>query len=398
MKELTTPWMHWERVFESPGAADLVKSRKPTLGTKEDGPHLQFDVIQPGNVAWNTRKIRFLKDGPSVAKLLEPLFCPVQVNIASPNAKTLVAVPFLFDGAIGRGPGGGDGPQIKTSAADHDKIIAALGQAVGGTTKADVVAPFAFIARSVEDTNYVQQLIAAKIIDAGFRDDVLMVDFTRPVFSDDRCDLLKFAPDLKPADRTAAKIAAGFLTKLKSAEPGTPAGQLKAHLQARKDGEAFDHPETQQAFASACLARQSGEKISIGSSKVSAFHADALKLRSLGRHIAFADGVADGLKGSAAHPFKVFEFDDTMANDDVDVTTSAKPADLTKIHPQARLSPVDCTLVSRFTAAGGPVGGGGDGGSCEGRCGDFTPGASCQCTPECGDFGNCCADLEEVCD
>ncbi len=44
---------------------------------------------------------------------------------------------------------------------------------------------------------------------------------------------------------------------------------------------------------------------------------------------------------------------------------------------------------------GGPGDPGGD--SCEGRCGEFDPAATCQCDDECATFGDCCADKEEVC-
>lgn len=37
------------------------------------------------------------------------------------------------------------------------------------------------------------------------------------------------------------------------------------------------------------------------------------------------------------------------------------------------------------------------GDSCEGRCGDFDAGENCQCDDACQNFGDCCADLEEVC-
>ena len=108
-------------------------------------------------------------------------------------------------------------------------------------------------------------------------------------------------------------------------------------------------------------------------------------------------GILLALKGSAQHPFKVFEFDDTLPADEIAVSTSAAAGDLLRVDPEARLSPVDCTMVDKFvpTAAGGGGGGGAD--SCEGRCDEFVNGASCQCDSMCANFGNCCPDLEEVC-
>ncbi len=397
MKELTTPWLHWEGNFKSPGAEELVDSRAAVMGALEDGPNLQFDVIQPGNQAWNARKVEFLRDGPSVAKLLEPLFCPVQVNIAAVNAKNKIGARFLFDNQLAPLAGSATASTITLTATHYDRIIGAIGQQVPGSSKADVVAAMAFIERSHEDSDFVDKLVAAGIIDDGFRADVLMVDFTRPVFSDDRCDLLQFAPDLTPGDRTADKIRDGFIANLAAADQDSPAGQLKKHLEARAAGSPVDHGATLKTFVAACQARQSSETITVDGGSVSAFHADVMKLRSLQRKIAFRDGVLDTLKGSAQHPFKVFEFDDTLPADAIAVSTSAAAGDLMKVDPEARLSPVDCALVDAFVPTAADGGGGGEADSCEGRCGEFVNGASCQCDSMCSNFGNCCEDLEEVC-
>ena len=396
MKELTTPWLHWEGNFTSPGAADLVGSREAVMGAVEDGPNLQFDVIQPGNQAWNQRKVQLLRDNPSVAKLLEPLFCPVQVNIAAVNAKNKIGPRFLFDNQLASLAGGANAASVTLTATHYDRIIGAIGQVVPGSDKADVVAAMTFIERSHEDSDYVDKLVAAGIIDDGFRADVLMVDFTRPVFSNDRCDLLEFAPDLAPDDRTAEKIRDGFIANLASADEDSPAGQLKKHLEARAAGSPADHGDTLKGFVAACKSRQSSETITAGDGTVSAFHADVMKLRALQRKIATSDGVLDTIRGSAQHAFKVFEFPDTLPADEIAVSTSAAAGDLLRVDPEARLSPVDCTLVDKFvpTAAGG---GGGSADSCEGRCGEFVNGASCQCDSMCSQFGNCCEDLEEVC-
>lgn len=41
--------------------------------------------------------------------------------------------------------------------------------------------------------------------------------------------------------------------------------------------------------------------------------------------------------------------------------------------------------------------GGGGGASCQGKCGQFIPGAACQCNAECKSFGNCCGDWAKLC-
>ena len=46
---------------------------------------------------------------------------------------------------------------------------------------------------------------------------------------------------------------------------------------------------------------------------------------------------------------------------------------------------------------GGPGPGPGPGDSCEGRCGQYDPAASCQCDDACVQFGDCCGDFEQLC-
>ena len=50
------------------------------------------------------------------------------------------------------------------------------------------------------------------------------------------------------------------------------------------------------------------------------------------------------------------------------------------------------------TTMGNGGGGGGGGASCEGRCGNFTAGATCQCDSACAQYGDCCADKAALCD
>jgi hypothetical protein len=398
MKELTFPWVHWEGQFRVPGAEELVANR-PQMGALALAERLEEEVVEPGNAAWNDRRVDFLSTEGTVKQMLAPLFCPVEVNLASMNRKDRIQNPFLLDSTLFRTLSL-TSARVTTTASHYDRIIAAIGQQVPGTDAADLVAPMTFVARSGEDLDFVESLVEAGVIDESFQNDVLMIDFTRPVFSDDRCDLLEFAPELPAEERTADAIRDGFLANLADAEDGTPAAELRTHLQASKDGRSIDHAATASAFVAACTTRQANERIMVTGGQVSAFHADALKLRSLGRKIAFQDGAADNLDGSASHAIRVFEFDDTMPADDIAVTTSAKPTDLLKIHPAARLSPVDCTLVSEFvptavveepqeTTAGAE--------SCADRCGEFVNGASCQCDDRCSEFGNCCDDFEMVC-
>src|SRR5262245_29756972 len=88
--------------------------------------------------------------------------------------------------------------------ADYDKAIADNVQKVAG--KKDTFFPWAFAGRSSIDTDYIQQLIDAGMITEEFARDVALVDFTRPVFSEERCALLAHVPLLATVSITATKL------------------------------------------------------------------------------------------------------------------------------------------------------------------------------------------------
>ncbi len=319
MKELDTPWLHWEGHIDTPGAEDLVKAHK-NLGSKTSGAELE-GVVKGGNEKWNKVRIETLKAAGKVDKLLEPLFCTVEFNLDNGSD---------FDSPVGGGPGGSEinripfdsllDPQLKSFGsinidfADYDALIKANGQTLAGVPGAiDTIFDYVFIERSHIDNDYVEQLKAAGIIDDDFIKDVLMVDFTRPVFSTDRCGLLSFAPTLAAGDMTAAKIRDGFAAKLESETPvsGSPAATLLANL--KTTGDASAHDGKVDAFIAACTARGSRP-----------FLTDALKITSLNR--------------STARKRPVMEFASTM------------PSDSLSVDANARLHPATCELTTSFVA------------------------------------------------
>jgi hypothetical protein len=65
-------------------------------------------------------------------------------------------------------------------------------------------------------------MVTRGLLSAAFIEDLHMVDFTRPLFSDARCSLLEFAPaitvaDVKAADNLAQVLEAGFIRELATA-------------------------------------------------------------------------------------------------------------------------------------------------------------------------------------
>lgn len=317
MKELDTPWMHWEGHEDTPGSDDLVNKHK-NLGSKTSGAELE-GVVKSGNEKWNKTRLATLKAAGKVDELLKPLFCTTEINldngadfgspvIGGTGGSEIDGLPFdsLLD------------PQLKSFGsisidfADYDAQIKRNGQRVEGVPNAvDTFFDYAFPERSAADNDYVDQLVAAGIIDADFVKDVLMVDFTRPIFSTDRCALVEFAPELSGEDLTAAKVRQGFIASLEAETPGanSPAGALLKNL--KTDNDATAHDAKVDAFIAACTA--------LGSKAVTE---NALKITSLNR--------------TQARTRPVFEFEQTM------------PIDNLSVDPASRLSPTTCNVVKTF--------------------------------------------------
>jgi hypothetical protein len=314
MKELDTPWVHWEGHMDTPGAADLVNAHAD-LGSKATGSEFE-GVVKAGNRAWNEARLASVRENDSLKETLRPLFCTVEVNMdngadfespveGGPGGSEMSRVPFdsLLDPHI-KGFG-----SISVDFADYDAAIKANGQRVQGIPGAiDTVFDYVFIERSHADNDYVDKLEAAGLVDDEFIKDVLMVDFTRPVFSDERCDLLEFAPVLASADQTVENIKEGFLQNLGNPAAGTPAAELKNNLLTDGGSDTFV-----DAFTTACT--------DLGSAT---FMGNALQITSLNR------GIAGNLR--------VFEFPQTMPTDNLTVAAGS------------RLSPVDCSVITDFVA------------------------------------------------
>ncbi len=319
MKELDTPWLHWEGHMDTPGAEALIKKHK-NLGSQTSGAELE-GLVKSANEKWNKTRIATLKAAGKVDELLKPLFCSTEFNLDNGSD---------FESPVKGGPGGDElsqipfdvllDPQLKSFGsisvdfADYDAAIKANGQKLNGITGAvDTVFDYVFPERAHIDNDYIDQLVAAGIINADFVKDVLMVDFTRPVFSDDRCALVAFAPTLTSANLKATKIRDGFIASLTAESPTatSPAGVLLKNLKAKTD--AAKHDTAVDAFVAACTA--------LGSST---FLQNQLQVTSLIRDI------------SRESP--IMEFEQTMPDDNLEVNRGA------------RLDPKTCQLTTSFVA------------------------------------------------
>lgn len=369
MKELQSPWTHWSLEDDIKGSDTLVNSRTAYMGSLQSGADMQFSVTQAGNDKWNVSKAKFLStitttklttarekltdDKMSAAAkadikrrgldknlnatqlMLEPLFCTIQINLNNSGGASSIPSHLFASNRNGIRVSG-----KSFTKAELDAALAAIGSNVPDVGGAELTTPFMSFETSHEDESYLAELVKLGVLDDQLIKDVLMVDFTRPVLSDDRCALLSLVPDLDPADRKKAKIRDALITAIEAAKPaaGSPGAQLLAHLKANKSSKPVDHQAKLTAYSTACQARDAKSLVR-----------DALKLRSLQRQVAFsADGKADTADGAGLHPFLVFEFPQTMAEDNVRISSSAAADSVTEVRLGARFSPIDCSLVSDF--------------------------------------------------
>jgi hypothetical protein len=309
MKEFDSPWLHWEGDKDIPGAKAFVDKFKADLGTKSDGINME-SLVRDGNELWNASKIKSLANQPSTQELLKPLFCTLDVNLGSGLGRsplvplvTFLPANALFDNRV-------DSRSMLISQADYDAQIIANGQVIKGVAGSkDTSFPFTYMMRSKISSDYVDQLVNSGIIDDDLALDVLMVDFTRPIFSKERCDLLAKVPNIPVASQTPDKIRAAIVQALGAPVQGTPEAELLTSLKNTDD--IAVHNARIDKFDDACRA--------LGSKKLVA---NALTIASLNRTI--------------ARGMPILEFQETVASDNLSVPAGT------------RLDPKTCELTTAF--------------------------------------------------
>ncbi|MEM6994791.1 MAG: hypothetical protein AAF721_30030 [Myxococcota bacterium] len=197
MKELDRPWIHWESDgFDIPGADKLFEAHAPMFGVRGDGEELEA-LVREGNEAIIDGRIRHhsTPEVGSVRELLRPLFCQVEINLdtagETPGAPIeQIPADFFIDPHFGvaRGVAMPDGV--------YEEAIASAGQRVQGVSPepTDTAFKFVYPERSGIDLRYVERLVELGVVDEDFVSDVLAIDFTNPLYSEQRCALLDEAP------------------------------------------------------------------------------------------------------------------------------------------------------------------------------------------------------------
>jgi hypothetical protein len=185
----------------------------------------------------------------SLQERMRPLFCPMEVNIESDSPpaderRPAVEIPsaFFVD------------PRLTTASVSidrrhYDDALHKLGSNLPETDgRVDADHAWLTPVKSASDTVAIDALIEQGVVDKEFVADVLAVDFTNPVFSSTRCNLLKLVPDGGGPD---------FIVRLQGALRGASvpgASDLLANLSDPTRNAAF-HEQRARAFLASCQQR-----------------------------------------------------------------------------------------------------------------------------------------------
>ena len=181
----------------------------------------------------------------SLQERLRPLFCPAELNLESDAVPlddnmptTRLPSALLVDSRLAQAP-------LEAARADYDAALRSTGSRFPEIDRADADRAWFGPVKATSDQMRVQSLVDAKLIDEEFVADVLAVDFTNPVLSKGRCDLLKRVPQEATPDWRDR-----FLTALKSSTDAN-AKDLVANLTSA-DRTAASHRQRAGQFLAAC--------------------------------------------------------------------------------------------------------------------------------------------------
>lgn len=323
MKELDTPWVHWEGHHDIPGARELVDAY-PNLGSKSSGSTMER-ITKRANERWNETRVAHMQFVGTARTLLEPLFCSPEVNLDNGadferTKDVKIGKDFLLDPRVYDGASFSDFRSITIEAETYEAALEKSGSFVSpdgfselkddeGNVVRDTIFRFTYVERAHIDDDYLEKLVEAGVLDAELVADVVNVDFTRPVFSDGRCALLEHVPELAGADTTADAVRDGMIASLEAIEqPNAFEAELLENL-TNEEATAEAHQQEAKDFMAACEMRPKEELID-----------DVLTIAAMRR--------------ARARDMRVFEFPMTMVFDALRVDGSE------------RLDPETCELIT----------------------------------------------------
>lgn len=223
MKEIAAPHNDWWRV-QRPlpfGSAKPDAHVSDLLLRLEDASAFSEKVKLGMNILFASEGYAAAASARSLQERVRPLFCATTVNIASdlvPRADAVASLtvpqgflahPFLVKGRT-----------LEVDRAHYKNALSALEIRFPENNDAD--ADHGFLAPVVArvDEQAIDALMDEGVVDVEFAADVLAIDAENPLFSKERCDLLRFVPN---AEHSLWKVEFG--TNLKAA---ADAGQASA--------------------------------------------------------------------------------------------------------------------------------------------------------------------------
>ena len=250
-KELVLPHNDW-----------FLRNRQLPLGQLQPDPFVKDEVARVVDADELSKlvmaSVQRLADSPGYRKILavrsmqeqlRPLFCPMEVNIESDpspvdDQKPSLHIPsaFFVDPRLATA-------DVSIRRQDYDAALRAMRSRLPDTPgRADADHGWLTPVKAASDVAAIDSLVRQGVIDKEFVGDVLAVDFTNPIFSEARCDLLKSVPDNGGSD-----FIPRFQVALR-ASSAPAAAKLLENLSDRTRDAAF-HQKQALAFLSACQQR-----------------------------------------------------------------------------------------------------------------------------------------------
>jgi len=254
MKELRLPWVHWHGF-----GGRLIESLEGHMRHRTD--------------AWTKERAEIAVENMTARDALRPVFCSVEFNIgAGIQSGGLAANSTLFANTQYVDLGVNHGTRIDLDEAAYDRLAEDHSQFLPldsgspaedgeGTVLRDATDKLVHVERSDADVSYIRELVEQGIVSHQLVNSVRMIDFTRPVFSDRRCDLLDIIPEdaMLEGGQDATETIVELLRE-KGEERNDDEDTLFADL--AKDLDTFDSEQNdrEQAFFDTCDALNPAER------------------------------------------------------------------------------------------------------------------------------------------
>lgn len=199
MKELTPPYNDWWLSSRHLPFGSYQKSAEVNAINRQlvDASVLSQSVKMGMKKLFQSpaylNKLRSL----SLQEQLRPLFCTTEINLAADlgemNMKFEIPSGFWLDPRLGE-------VNSKISIVTYEMLLRKSKSKFPETTRKDAEHAWLTPVRSKVDQLAVDRLLQDKVVDEDFVKAVLGVDFTHPVFSTPRCELLKLVPEQHDPD------------------------------------------------------------------------------------------------------------------------------------------------------------------------------------------------------